>query len=78
MAGSRFGFLGVSAAGDTLTVRPCLPEVWHALALKFRFAGKRVGIRAEHDRCVTSDSPFPVRIGEQPPKRCDPGITALF
>jgi trehalose/maltose hydrolase-like predicted phosphorylase len=61
-----FGFLGVRAAGDSLTVRPCLPVAWHALALRFRFQGKLVRIRAEHDEVtITSDSPLLVRVGDR-------------
>lgn len=68
-----FGFLGVSAAGGALAVRPCLPEAWRALVLRFRFVGRRVGIRAEHDRVtISSDPPLLVRVGDRPPTRCDP------
>ena len=72
-----FGFLGVSAAGGALAIHPCLPEAWHALALRFRFAGKRVGIRAEQDRVtVTSDPPLLVRVGDRPTTWCgSEGIT---
>jgi hypothetical protein len=60
-----FGFLGVSAAGGALAVRPCLPEAWRALVLRFRFVGRRVGIRAEHDRVtISSDPPLLVRVGD--------------
>ncbi len=72
-----FGFLGVSVAGETLTVRPYLPEAWRVLALTFRFTGKRIGIRADHDKVtVTSDPPLLVQIGTQLPTWCGhEGIT---
>jgi trehalose/maltose hydrolase-like predicted phosphorylase len=72
-----FGFLGVSGQGDTLLARPCLPETWRALALTFRFVGKRVSIRAEHDRVtITSDRPLLVGVGDSAPLWCGPaGIT---
>jgi trehalose/maltose hydrolase-like predicted phosphorylase len=72
-----FGFLGVGGQEGRLLVRPCLPEAWRALALTFRFAGKRVSIRAEHDRVtITSDPPLLVGVGDHTPLRCGPeGIT---
>ena len=72
-----FGFLGVTAAGGTLAVRPCLPDTWQALALKFRFAGKRGMHRAEHEQVTaTSDPPLLVRVGDRPPTWCgSEGVT---
>jgi hypothetical protein len=45
-----FGFLGTSAEEDTRALRTCLPEAWHAVGPEFRFMGRHIDIRAEHDR----------------------------
>lgn len=68
-----YGFLGLRPASDALGIDPCLPAKWPALGLRFRFGGRRVSVRAEHDRVsVTCDAPLLLRIGERPPERCEP------
>jgi trehalose/maltose hydrolase-like predicted phosphorylase len=62
-----FGFLGLSATGDTLAVAPSLPRAWEALDLTFRFRGRRVRVRAEHGSVtVTPDAPLRVRPNGRP------------
>jgi trehalose/maltose hydrolase-like predicted phosphorylase len=59
-----FGFLGLSADGDALRVDPCLPEAWSGLEMTFRFRGRRVRVRAEHDVVeVVPDATLVVRPG---------------
>ena len=73
-----FGFLGLAAVDGTLDVRPCLPTAWDALGLTFRFAGRRVTVRADHGQVtVTSDAPLPVHVAGAPPARFDPGTTTV-
>ncbi len=67
-----YGFLGLRAQGETLLVDPALPEEWSALELRFRFRGRRVRIRAEHDSvAVRCDGPINVRIGHQDTVLCE-------
>ena len=72
-----FGFLGLRAYDDFLAIDPSLPEEWSALELRFRFHGRRVKVRAEHDAVtVGCDGAIDVRIGDQDTARCeDPGRT---
>ncbi len=72
-----YGFLGLRAHAETLSVDPSLPEEWSALELRFRFHGRRVHIRAEHDSVtVRCDGSIRVRVGLQDPARCEaPGRT---
>jgi len=73
-----FGFLGLGAEEGVLSLDPCLPQTWTALGLTFRFAGRRVNVRAEHDLVtVTSDAPLLVRVGGHGPKRCEPGASTI-
>jgi len=73
-----FGFLGLVADGGTLVIRPNLPRAWSALALRFRFAGQPVGVRAEHDRvAVTCVAPLLVNVGGPGPTWCAPGTTSI-
>jgi trehalose/maltose hydrolase-like predicted phosphorylase len=67
------GFIGLRPAGVTLGIDPCLPAAWDGLALRFRFLGHPVRVRADGDR-VTVDcaGPLDVRIADGPPERCDP------
>ncbi len=73
-----FGFLGMRAEMGTLSVDPCLPGSWSALSLAFRFGGRRLAIRAEHDRVtVTCREPLMVEVAGQPPQWCQPGTTTV-
>lgn len=72
------GFLGLRPAGETLTVDPCLPSAWDALALRFRFLGHPVGVRAEVDRVdIRCRAPLAVRIAAGPVLRCEPPGTSI-
>jgi trehalose/maltose hydrolase-like predicted phosphorylase len=73
-----FGFLGLRAEGGVLSIGPCLPKAWDALGLTFRFGGRRVSVRAEHDRVtVTCDAPLLVQVGERGPTPCEPGASTI-
>ena len=67
-----YGFLGLRAQDDFLSIDPSLPEQWSALELRFRFHGSRVNVRAEHDAVtVRCDGSIHVRIGDQDITRCE-------
>jgi len=72
-----YGFLGLRAQDDFLCIDPSLPEEWSALELRFRFHGRPVNVRAEHDAVtVRCDGSIDVRIGDQDTARCEvPGRT---
>ena len=72
-----YGFLGLRAETDALAIDPSLPEEWSALGLRFRFRGRRVRVRAEHDSItVRCDGSLNVRIGDQGIVHCEePGRT---
>jgi trehalose/maltose hydrolase-like predicted phosphorylase len=73
------GFLGVHADGAVLDVDPCLPGAWDALALRFRFRGRRVRVRATHDRvAVECDAPLDVRVGAAPVRCAPPGRSFTY
>jgi trehalose/maltose hydrolase-like predicted phosphorylase len=72
------GFLGLRPAGETLSVDPCLPRAWDALALRFRFLGHPVGVRAEVDGVdIRCRAPLAVRIAAGPVLRCEPPGTSI-
>jgi trehalose/maltose hydrolase-like predicted phosphorylase len=61
------GFLGLRAAAGRLDVDPRLPDAWDALALRFRFEGEPVRVRATHDEVTVScRSPLVVSVGGGP------------
>lgn len=68
-----YGFLGLRPRADGLDVDPRLPSTWDALALRLRFQGQPIGVRAEGDlvtvHCV---EPLVVRVAGGSPQRCDP------
>ena len=72
-----YGFLGLRTGADTLSIDPSLPEQWSALELCFRFRGRRVTVRAEHESVtVRCDGSLDVRIGGQGTVPCEaPGRT---
>ncbi len=72
-----YGFLGLRAQDDFLSINPSLPEEWSALELRFRFRGSRVTVRAEHDSvAVICDGSVRVRVGDDETVRCEhPGRT---
>jgi trehalose/maltose hydrolase-like predicted phosphorylase len=68
-----YGFLGLRASGDTLSIDPCLPSDWNALELRLRFGGQPVGVRATHDTVtVTCSAPLAVGVGSRPRAGCQP------
>jgi len=67
-----YGFLGLRAETDTLAIDPSLPQAWSAVGLRFKFRGRRVGVRAEHGSVtVRCDGSLDVRIGDQGVVRCE-------
>jgi trehalose/maltose hydrolase-like predicted phosphorylase len=71
-----FGFLGLRAGPEALAMDPQLPEAWSTLSLRFRFRGKRVGVRATHeDVAVSCEEPLTVRIAGGSPVNCNPPVT---
>jgi trehalose/maltose hydrolase-like predicted phosphorylase len=73
-----FGFLGMRAKMGMVSIDPCLPETWSALSITFRFGGKRLAVRAEHDRVIiTCREPLLVEVADQPPQWCQPGTTMV-
>jgi trehalose/maltose hydrolase-like predicted phosphorylase len=63
------GFLGLRPSGEALTLDPHLPAAWDAVELRLRFHGRRVHVRAGHDRLeATADGPVRVEV----PGRADP------
>jgi trehalose/maltose hydrolase-like predicted phosphorylase len=70
------GFLGLGADGEALRVDPRLPGRWSSLSLRIRFRGRRVEVRAEHDRVIIScDSPLTVMVRGCPQTIEPPGTT---
>ncbi len=73
-----YGFLGLAAQPDALAVDPHLPQAWSAVTLRFRFRGRRIGIRAtHHEVTVCCDAPLTVALGGRAPQRCVPPSTTL-
>ncbi|MGA8296696.1 MAG: glycosyl hydrolase family 65 protein [Acidimicrobiales bacterium] len=67
-----FGFLGLHAEDDALSINPSLPKAWQTLGLKFRFGGVAIGVRANHDLVtVTCEAPVLVRVHDRL-ARCEP------
>ena len=67
-----YGFLGLRARDSFLSIDPSLPQEWSALELRFRFHGRRVNVRAEHNAVtVRCDGSIDVRIGDQDITRCE-------
>ena len=67
------GFLGLRPSGDTLGLAPCLPQAWHAVELRLRYHGVRLGVRAGHDQLeLATDGPVPVRLPGLPERTVTP------
>jgi trehalose/maltose hydrolase-like predicted phosphorylase len=65
-----FGFGGVRAFEDRLTVDPRLPEAWNVLELRLKFRGRPVRIRIEQDSLtVDTHSAVPVFVDGRPGRR---------
>jgi trehalose/maltose hydrolase-like predicted phosphorylase len=61
------GFLGLEPSGGTLGMDPRLPAAWEAVTLRLRFHGRRVRVRAGHDRLdLDVDGPVRVAVGGLP------------
>jgi trehalose/maltose hydrolase-like predicted phosphorylase len=56
-----FGFAGVRATPDGLSVDPRLPDAWNALEINLQFQGKPVRIRIEHE-ALDVDSVVPAYV----------------
>jgi hypothetical protein len=71
------GFLGLSPGPEALRVDPRLPAAWDALALRLRYHGVAIGVRADHRTVtITCRRPVNVAIGRGPPTYCPtPGRT---
>jgi trehalose/maltose hydrolase-like predicted phosphorylase len=70
------GFLGLGVEGEALRIDPHLPERWSSLSLRMRFRGRRIEVRAEHDRVIVScDSPLTVRVRDRTQAIDPPGTT---
>lgn len=73
-----FGFLGLRPEDGGLAVDPRLPTAWKALGLGFRFGGKAIRVRAEHDRvAISCDAPLVVRVADRAPERLEPSDTII-
>jgi trehalose/maltose hydrolase-like predicted phosphorylase len=67
------GFLGLRPSGRALGVDPRLPAAWDTVALRLRFHGRRVQVRAGHDRLhLTVDGPVPVEVPGLPARTVAP------
>jgi len=67
------GFLGLRPAGGTLHLNPGLPAAWEQVAVRLRFHGCRVRVRASHDRLgLEADGPLPVAVAGQPARTVAP------
>jgi trehalose/maltose hydrolase-like predicted phosphorylase len=68
-----YGFLGLRPKGAVLDVDPCLPASWEALSLRLRFAGRSVGVRADHDTVTIScEDSVAVRVANGEQVTCTP------
>jgi trehalose/maltose hydrolase-like predicted phosphorylase len=73
------GFLGLRADRGVLDLDPCLPDAWQSLAMRFRFRGRRIGVRATGDRVdVECDAPLDVRVGAAPVRCAPPGHSFTY
>jgi trehalose/maltose hydrolase-like predicted phosphorylase len=67
------GFLGLRPAGGTLHLDPRLPAGWDAVALRLRVGGRRVRVRAGHQRLdLEVDGPLRVRLPGRPARTVAP------
>jgi trehalose/maltose hydrolase-like predicted phosphorylase len=67
------GFLGLRPTGGVLGVDPRLPAAWDTVALRLRFHGRGVQVRAGHDRLeVTVDGPVVVEVPGLPARAVAP------
>jgi trehalose/maltose hydrolase-like predicted phosphorylase len=65
-----FGFGGVRAFEDRLTIDPRLPEAWNVLELRLKFRGHPVRIRIEEDSLTVDTHPaVPVFVDGRPGRR---------
>jgi trehalose/maltose hydrolase-like predicted phosphorylase len=72
------GFLGLRAGPGRLEVDPRLPDAWDALAMRFRFQGDPLGIRATHDHVTIScSSPLVVSVAGGPEVPAGPPGTTV-
>jgi trehalose/maltose hydrolase-like predicted phosphorylase len=61
------GFCGLRPTGQALELAPCLPAAWEAVELRLRYHGRRLHLRAGHDRLeLATDGPVPVSLAGLP------------
>jgi trehalose/maltose hydrolase-like predicted phosphorylase len=73
-----YGFLGLRPRGEVLDIDPCLPRAWKALALRFRFHGQPITIRAEPGSVtVTCEVPLHLRVQGADVQHCEPPGTTV-
>jgi trehalose/maltose hydrolase-like predicted phosphorylase len=57
------GFCGLRPTAEALELDPCLPATWETVAVRLRYHGRRLRLRAGHDRLeLATDGPVPVRL----------------
>jgi trehalose/maltose hydrolase-like predicted phosphorylase len=67
------GFLGLRPSLEALGLDPCLPAAWRAVELRLRYHGRRLRVRAGHDRLeLATDGPVPVRLPGPAARTVDP------
>jgi trehalose/maltose hydrolase-like predicted phosphorylase len=68
-----FGFLGVRARDQGVSIDPRLPERWRHVDVRFLFQGRRVRLGAARDELVVeADGPLPVHLPGLPPVTVTP------
>lgn len=73
------GFLGLHPRPRVLALDPRLPSAWHSAELRLRYHGRRVRLRASHDRIdLAVDSPVTIALPARPPRTvAAPGASYL-
>jgi trehalose/maltose hydrolase-like predicted phosphorylase len=67
------GFLGLRPSVEALGLDPRLPAAWQAVELRLRYHGRRLHLRAGHDRLeLATDGPVPVRLPGLAARTVDP------
>jgi trehalose/maltose hydrolase-like predicted phosphorylase len=67
------GFLGLRPTGQALGMDPRLPAAWQAVELRLRYHGRRLHLRAGHDRLeLLTDGPVPVHLPGPPARTVVP------
>jgi trehalose/maltose hydrolase-like predicted phosphorylase len=70
------GFLGIEVGPRGVSVDPCLPDQWGALAMRMRHHGHRLGVRADHETVhVSCDVEVPLVVAGRAVTCRPPGTT---